>query len=331
MKIASTLFATCFVIQGLFAQQPPDAGHYKRVPVLLYSPYSFLNTLEDSFKCTETQDYYLVSETESYSHNAQYGTYFTGQYQERKTRRNDNIYNLNKFRDIIMANDSCFFISFEPIQIFNNRILGIKQNGTLRFTDEHGGEFGSLEELAIHLSGGGGLDSFFDQCLENYRRYLYGRGSDNGFYVVGSKAEAIDILREDYYFESLRKGADAEEAVNIFIETAGRLIEIDREQREALSRAISAAISGSPSVSFDDFFEVYAKSSASCDFIPLQTVNISQALSAVLGEEQYAKLSKKLCICKSKTLNAYSFMRKEIRRDEQSRGIVVLNYSHENT
>lgn len=288
-----------------------DAGKFKKVPIVTFSPIEFKTILNDAFKFTITQDYYLISKEIVYSYDMRYGTeYLLGKYQDRKIHINKNPMNIDKFLNIIEKNDSCFFFSFMADQRFNNKILGIKKGEDITFYDINGDRFDRLEDLATAVYGS--IDDFYEKYLKYYKTNLY--FSNAAFYRIHSVDEAKNILKYDYNFIYYNNPSDTTANIYVFIELLDSIVSLSADKKYELNKSLATYISNvAPQSSIDR--ELVELGKKQFDFIPLMGVNVNEIIKESFTAQEYMEVSELLAIKRAQSNFAYNYLEKSFKGD----------------
>lgn len=289
----------------------------KKVPIVVYTPFNFYNNLMDSFKFTEVQDYFVVSDKEIYVYDSRYGTgYYRGEYHSRKLRLQNNYLNIPAFRKVILENDSCFFFSPTQFTKYDNRFLGIKNGPNLRFIDVYGRYYSSLEELFTKGLGLESLEDFYDKYLKEVETSLYTLKFNNYIYKVQKEADAISILKDDFNFKYF-KDSSIDLALSNFIGYLQSAESVDNDVLNRLESDLKKYFSSSDRGGrFNDLFSKYRASAgySKDDYVPLMLENIAPVLKKNLPEAVYSRFMKRSEIHHSKTIAAYGYLSRKYRK-----------------
>jgi len=296
------LLAICFVGFGCTHKKAEDFSKFKKVPILVYTPGNFNTLLNDAFKFTETQDYYLIADWNVYSHDMRYGN-LPSRYQNRLVYRNKNPVNIDKFIGIINKSDSCFFLSFTEVDKFNNEILGVIKNGNLTFYDTKGNRFERFGDLALHVFGRENISDVYKELMDNYAKTLIFRNSD--LVKTYSIDEAITVLRGNYMFKYYNDPTNIDSAIDNFIAAIGRYVKLPEEKILKLKYRLRSVAAGLPKKTkipdTIDLLQVVAR----IDFTPFMTTDVNDILKDILSEQDYDKISLAMSIDRAKAYFAY--------------------------
>ena len=336
--ITTLLFMVC--CSNLSAQSTQFNDSLKRVPYVVYTPFELMGEIQDAFINMKGQDCFLLSknsENDFYYFNRSgpkggYNLDHIGSvYMRGATARGDedreieeSYYrspNIKDYRDIIMANDSCFFFSLYPSRNFYAEILGIKRGGELTFIDNNGSEFKTLESLIFSQTGGKSLEEFIDLYLNDYKNAMYSvdiECADNRLYHIGSVDEAVSVLRDNYNYKYLNNKTDTTLAINNFVKEIGDEIPITDSVRRLISTEIYDFLrSNVQTKPFNETFSEYLYSHE-FDFFPVMTQNIAPILKNKIADDQYTLLTKKFKLRRAKAAIA-QFALEEVKLKEKSK------------
>ena len=314
MKVYLIIICAMFSFNLAVAQKNDsqvDISKYKKVPIVTFSPIEFETILNDAFKFTVNQDYYLISKENVYSFDMRYGTeYLLGKYQDRKIHINKAPINIDKFLNIIEKNDSCFFFSFTAYQRFNNEILGIKKGEDITFYDAKGNQFDKLEDLATDIYGS--VNGFYDIYLKYHKANLY--FSNAAFYRTHSVDEAKNILKYDYNFIYYNNPSDTTANIHVFIDLLDSIVSLSTDKKQELTKLVETYIrDAAPQTSIErELAEIGKKQ---IDFIPLMGVNVNEIIKESFTSQEHMELSELLAIKRAQSNFAYSYLLKKFAGD----------------
>ncbi|MDR2890098.1 MAG: hypothetical protein LBV18_00575 [Alistipes sp.] len=282
----------------------------RKVPIVVYSPFDFYGQLMDAFKCTETQDYYLVTRDSICIYNNRDAR--LGRYMERDLRKLSGLGNLRTFRERILTTDSCFL--FSPIQFtkYDNRYLGIKEGHDLHFIDGEGNRFDSLEELLLDFTNAEFLDTYFDAYIDEVKDKIY-----NWNYSIENEDEAVSILKNDYNFRFFYD-RDEQRAIDMFLGHISSFIDIDNNVLAAIKADLESFFADKiipDTADRDEFNTVFGQfvREADMEYVPLMLNDVSEILRNNLSEDEFQLFVKRHRINRNKTRAAFLFLRRTYR------------------
>lgn len=282
----------------------------KKVPVVVYTPFDFIRTVEGAFSFSEKQHYFLHTDSVIYVYNG-----------HKKTSRVPEIRSNRDFHDVIMKNDSVFYISLIPslkyVDYYNT--IGIYKDGLVKFIDDRGNEYANVEELMKGRFGS--VDDFIEKYISSYEVELLFKYRTNGLFVFNIK-EAISQLKNDYNFFFQYNPKEQDIAIDMLMNQIVEIKPMSKSQRDVLIKKIKAYINSTQPI---DFGDILFRHHQGWDNICFWRYDIDPVLKDYFNGIDYEFVSHGLTVRRAKTLVAYDFLSKAYKKEILETGTGLMD------
>ncbi len=145
--------------------------------------------------------------------------------------------------------------------------------------------------------------------------------------------ECVAMLKNDYYFLSLRNPTDTMATLDRFVERVGSIVNIGNGKKEKIKEQLLSNI-GRQTARWDSNGEVEVLPQVTRDFVPLLGINANDVLSQNFSEKQYALIYETLTDERINNSSAFKSLYKhykiltgeEVSRPIENGGKILLDY-----